>query len=160
MSDTDFTLLINRMQALHRAITGIRYAPPLDKYPTSLQTPSLPAVLTWIGPGSFATKGGGWRWDARTALVLLYIEPLGQNDIPSRAVEAARLFAALRQIYIDVAEIPLALPGDNVGGYQLTLESSIDNPHTDEGLVPNLSYGGAAYYGARLRINVTMQWGQ
>jgi hypothetical protein len=160
MSDTDFTLLINRMQTLHRAISGIRYAPPLHQYPTALQTPSLPSVLTWIGPGQFSTKGGGWYWDVRTALVLLYVEPLGQNDIPSRAVEAVRLLAALRETYINVANIPLAYPGDNTGGYQLTFESSPETPHTDEGIVPNLSYGGAAYYGARLRVTVTMQWGQ
>ena len=154
MADTDLVLMINKLQALHRTISGIKYAPPLAQYPTQLNTPSLPAVLTWVGPGRYSTKGGGWKWDVRTALVLLYIEPLAQNDIPSNALKAITTLSALREAYIDVANIPLA----NESGYQLTIESSPEMTHNDGGIEPNLSFGGAAYYGARLRINVTLQW--
>lgn len=159
MPDTITALMTNRLQALHRGTTGIKYAPDLAKYPTSLNTASLPAVLTWVGPGNFSHKGGGWRWDVRTALVLLYVEPLGQNDIPSNAARAVALADALRERYITTAQIPLAYPGDNPGGYQITLESSPDGAtHSDGGIEPNLSFGGAAYYGVRFRLNVTLQW--
>jgi hypothetical protein len=120
----------------------------------------LRAILSGSGWAAVARTVVDEAIRMRTALVLLYVEPLGQNDIPSRAVEAVRLLAALRETYINVANIPLALPDDNTGGYQLTFESGPETPHTDEGIVPNLSYGGAAYYGARLRVTVTMQWGR
>jgi hypothetical protein len=158
-TDTDYTLLINRLQARHRALSGIKYAPDLHKYPTQLNTPSLPAVLTWIGGGSFWHKGGGWRWDDATALILLFVEPLGQNDIPTNASKAAEVLASLRALYITTAYIPLASSDDNASGYQLTIESSQDSPHTHGGIEPNLSFGGASYYGARLQVKVTMQWG-
>jgi len=79
---------------------------------------------------------------------------LAQNDIPSNALKAINTLSALREAYIDVANIPLA----NESNYQLTIESSPEMTHNDGGIEPNLSFGGAAYYGARLRINVTLQW--
>jgi hypothetical protein len=157
-TDTDYTLLINRLQELHRSVTGIRYAPALAAYPTVMDTANLPAVLTWIGPEQFSQKGGGWKWARATASVFLFLEPLGQNDIPSRAAQAATVLSALRAAYIDAANIPLAEPGDNAGAYQLTLESSPGDGHTHGGIEANLGFAGAAYYGARLQVTVTMQW--
>ena len=156
---TDLTLAVNRLQALHRDVPGIRYAPDLAEYPPNLTTANLPAVLTWPADGQWYLKGGGWRTDERTMLVLLYIAPLGQNDIPSNAAEAVSLLAQLRETHILRQNVPLADPDDNVDAYQITLESSTDRPHGDGGIEPNLAFGGALYYGARLRVNVRLLWG-
>ena len=39
MPDTDLVLMVNKLQALHRNVPGIKYAPPLNQYPTQLNTP-------------------------------------------------------------------------------------------------------------------------
>lgn len=159
MPDSLTTLMINRMQALHRAVSGVRFAPALDKYPTQLNTNSLPAVLTWVGDGQFSHKGGGWGYDVRTALVLLYVAPVAQNDIPANAAAAVALYDRLKALYVTTGAIPLAVPGDNPGGYQITMESSPGGAtHSDGGIEPNLAFGGGGFYGARLRVNVTLQW--
>jgi len=156
---TDLTLAINRLQALHRDVAGIRYAPDLSAYPPSLSTANLPAVLTWPADGQWYLKGGGWRTDERTMLVLLYVAPLGQNDIPANAAEAVALLAQLRETHLVRQHVPLADPDDNVDGYQITIESGPDRPQSDGGIEPNLSFGGAIYYGARLRVTVRLLWG-
>lgn len=158
MADIDLTLAINKLQALHRSISGVRYAPDLSAYPTVLDTANLPAVITWPVDGSWYMKGGGWKVDERTMLVLVYVQPLAQNDIPSNAAASVALLGRLREAYITYANALQATP-DIDSGYQMTLNSGPERPMSDGGIEANLSFGGAAFYGARIRVNVHLQWG-
>src|SRR3954470_24277104 len=96
-TDTIIQDTINAMQALHRAVADIATAPPLDQYPTVLDTGTIPYILTWPGPGTWhhGGMGGSPRRQDRTMFVLCYLRPLGQNDIPSRAVEGALIMQRL-----------------------------------------------------------------
>lgn len=158
MADRDLILVVNRMQAIHASVPGVRYAPRLQDYPTALATAHVPAVLTWPVGGSWYAKGGGWRTDERSMLVLLFWSPLGQNDIPAHAHGALDLLCRLRARYIESSTIPLADPGDNDGGFQATIESSPERGHQDGGIEPTLQFGGAPYYGARLTVTVRVLW--
>ena len=162
MPDTITALAVTRLQALHATLkpSALKYVPAsLAVYPTQLNTNSLPAALAWpAGEAQSYHKGGGWGYAVVQMTALLFIAPLGQNDIPANAAEAVRVYDAMRALYITSSNIPLAEPGDNTGGYQITLESGPTAQHGDGGIEPNLSFGGAAFYGARFRLNVTLQW--
>lgn len=160
-TDTHYILMANRLQALHRSLSGAGWslrAPDVAQYPTNLPTANLPMALTWVGASSFSQKGGGWGYEVLKASVFLFIEPLGQNDIPSRAALAMDVMATLIDAYRTAENIPLAQPGDNTAAYQITLESDPGNTHSHGGLVADLGFGGASYYGARFSLNVTLQW--
>lgn len=154
----DIELAINLIQAKHRALTGFPtlYAPNLDAYPTVLDTPNLPCLLTWPADGAWFQKGHGYKVDERVFLVLGFVEPLGQNDIPSRAVAAVQLLQSVRAMWVTPANIPLDSGASS--GYQITVESSSENRHSDQGITPDLAFGGKAYYGFRLRLNTRILW--
>ena|SRR3569832_1544972 len=144
----------NYLQAYNRAVAGVQFAPNLANYPTALDTLNLPTVLVWPSDGRWYVKGGAARQSMRTWLVLCYLQPLAQNDIPSNAVDAVGLLDRLINAYLNVNHIPIANPPP----YQLTVESSIDLQHSDGGIVPDLQFGGKPFYGFRLRINVRALW--
>ena len=146
---------INLLQTLNRSITGIATngAPALADYPTVLDTAALPLVITWPGVGHFYSKGGAAKQSVRIYRVLCFVEPVGVNDIPSRAVETADLMQRFIDAYISVANIPQATPPT----YQTTLESGPDMQHTDNGMGV-LTFSGKAYSGFELQITVREYW--
>ena len=148
---------IDLLQALHRSMSGIRKAPNLAKYPTVIDTADLPFVIAWPSDGQFAIKGGGFKQSHRTYRVLVYVEPIGQNDIPSRAVAAVALLQTMLNAYISAANVPLADP-TSTNPYQVTIESGPTAPHTDGGIVSNLVFGGKPYHGFEIRLNVRELW--
>lgn len=162
----DIELAINLIQAQNAGVTWtkadgstgrIALCPSLDKYPTNLTTANLPCVITWPADGSWYIKGGGYRVDHRAMRILGFVEPLGQSDIPSRALDATRLLQALRNLWITASTVPIQ---DPVGGvnYQITAESGPDKPHTDRGLVSDLSFGGTTYHGFEITLNIRTLW--
>lgn len=153
----DIELATNLMQAVNRGISGVANAPDLALYPTSIETTDLPYLLTWPSAGSWYAKGDGWKVDDRQMLVIGYVEPLGQGEIPSRAVEAVQLFQAVRSAYISRANIPLQFPTGS-SPYQIVVASSSDHHHSDGGLVSNLRYQGATFHGFILTVNVRILW--
>jgi hypothetical protein len=153
----DEELATNLIQAVNRGIAGVRKAPDLASYPTAIDTSDLPYVLTWLGPGQWYIKGGGYKVDKRTMLLICYIQPLGQNDIPSRAVQAVRLHQTMRATYITASTVPLADPDTN-SGYQITVTSGEGTPHSDTGLRSDLQFGGKAYHGFILQVNINILW--
>lgn len=156
MASTD-TLIhdsIDALQALHRTVSGVITAPALAGYPTVLETAMLPCVLVWPVQGSWYVKGGAARQMVRTMQVLGYVEPLGQNTIPTRAVQAIDLLQRLINLYTTISAIPLSNPPP----YQLTIESSSDLPHQDGGLQADLAFGGRAYAGFMISLNVRAIW--
>lgn len=145
----------NYLQAIARGVAGVRFAPTIDAYPTVLDTPNLPAVISWPSDAQWYVKGGAARQSVRAWLVLCYVEPLGQNDIPSNAALSVGMLDKLINAYTNVANLSPADPPP----YQLTIESGPDMPHSDGGITPDLQFGGKPYYGIRLRVNVRAYWG-
>ena len=145
---------INLLQALNQGITGIPpgAAPALTNYPTVIDF--TPFVITWPADGSWYIKGAASKQALRTYRVICFVESLGVNDIPSRAVEAVQLLQRFIDAYITAANVAQADPPT----YQVTIESGPDTPHTDGGLISSLTFGGKAYHGFELRIGVREYW--
>jgi hypothetical protein len=157
--DTVILDCMNYLQGLNRTIlldsgAAIK-APEVAFYPSVLDTPNLPLAITWPGAGEHWLKGGGWHWTNRTYRILVYIQVLNQDDIPSRAVYAATLFGKFVNLYTNPSVVAAANPPP----YQLTLESGPSGPHhADDGLVPSLSFGGRPFLGFELQIKTRAQW--
>lgn len=117
-------------------------APEVSKYPTGMTTAQLPLALTWPGPSTFDFEGigGGKRRFMQGVTTIVYMQPLGQNDIPSRADEALLMLDAVRNILLDTTAVL-------DGTYQVTLAQSLERPHRDSGLRGDLQFGGAVYFG-------------
>lgn len=143
---------MNYLQVLNRTLIN---APAVDKYPSVIDTPNLPVAITWPGAGEYWLKGGGWHFTERTYRILVYIQVLNQDDIPSRAVYSATLFGQFVNLYTD----PSIVAQSNPPPYQLTIESGPSGPHhSDDGLVPSLSFGGRPFLGFELAIRTRAQW--
>ena len=165
----DIELAINLVQAVNLSVLNTVYAgntaydasaphaPSLENYLTVLDSANLPYVLTWPGPSRFYSKGGGWIVDMETLMIVCYVQPLGLNDIPSRATEAVRLYQVMRRKYTTVATIPLASPATSAG-YQITAESGPNSPHSSDGIQSNLNFAGKPYLGFTLHLNVRIQF--
>lgn len=156
----DLELAINLMQAKHRTLASsfpTLYAPDLAAYPTVLDTPNLPCLLTWPAAGRWGQKGYGYKIDNRTMSVLGFVQVQAQNDIPSNAVAAIEFLQAVRNLWITASSIPLAAPDAN-SGYQITVESSADLLHSDTGIGPNLQFGGKPFIGFIISLNIALLW--
>ena len=154
---TDIERAVNLLQAQNRSIAGVRRAPDMSAYPTQINTADLPYVLTWPGPGSWYQKGHGRGLDSRTFRILAFVQPLGQNDAPTRLVQATQLLERMRDHYVTPSVIALGDPGQN-GGYQFTVESRDGNPQADDGISADLSYGGVVYLGFEIKLTVRIMW--
>lgn len=150
---------INLLQAVNRSITGVKKAPVLEKYPTQLNTADLPFVISWPAEGTWHHEGmgGALKRQDRVYRILVYIEPLGQNDIPTRAAAAAVLLQRFIEKYLDPATVALADPSGS-NPYQVTVEEGANSPHSDGGLVSNLVFGGVPYHGFEVRVRVRELW--
>lgn len=117
-------------------------APEVSKYPTNVTTAQLPLALSWPGPSTFDFEGigGGKRRIMQLINVVVYLQPLGQNDIPTRVDEALMMLDAVRNTLLDNTAIV-----DDV--YQVTLAQSLNNPHRDSGLRADLAFGGTIFFG-------------
>ena len=158
---TGIELAINAMQAYHRTLISASprlLAPDLASYPTSLQTASLPMILVWPADGAWYLKGDGFGMDERTMLVTVYVAPVAQDDIPSRAMESVRLLEPLKNLWLTRAGVGIVNPGDNAGGYQVTIESSFGNGHSDGGLTSGPTFAGVAYTGFVVRLKARISW--
>lgn len=156
----DIERAINLLQAQNRSISveGMSVtAPDADRYPSQITTANLPYIITWPAGGSWYQKGHGYALDSRTFRILAFVQPLGQSDAPTRLVPALKLLQAVRDHYLRPVVIQLGDPGLN-DGYQFTVESRDGSPHTDDGITPNLTFGGVAFLGFEVRLRVRTQW--
>jgi hypothetical protein len=143
---------MNYLQALNRTLIN---APAVASYPTVLDTPNLPMAITWPGAGDWWLKGGGWGQSNRTYRVIVFIQVLNQDDIPSRAVDSAGLLGRFLNLYLVPGNAALANPLP----FQLSLQSAPDGiHHSDNGLVPSQSFGGRNFVGFELAVRVRSEW--
>lgn len=157
--DDILTNLINDIQALNRTTTGVQAAPALNDYPTVIDTADLPLVITWPGAGTWHHKGmgGAQKRQDRSLRVLCFVDPLGQNDIPSRAAEGVVLLQRLINLYLNPDSVPVTDP-TGAEPYQITIEEGDSNPHSDSGLVSNLSFAGKSYSGFEIKLRARVLW--
>jgi len=128
-------------------------APHIDRYPTQLTTAQLPLALTWPGGSSFDYEGiaGGKRRFMQSLTIIVYIQPLGQNDIPSRTEEAIDWLDVVRNALLDNVVL---IQETGIKAYQAVLTQGLGNPHRDSGVTPSLSFGGVSYVGFTLDVTV------
>lgn len=156
-------LVANAMQALHRTLIPgtLRLAPDVGGELTVLDTPNCPYVLTWVGPGEVYSKGGGWKVEAATARVFVFVETLGQNDVPSRTLEGLGALGAITDLYVTIGNVRLLTPSDTAAeGYQATINTGPDATHvTHGGLRADLQFGGRAFVGFEVQVPILISWG-
>lgn len=157
---TGIELVINTLQALHLAQLQAAWptlkSPPMDRYPTVLDTPNLPLLLAWPADGSWYVKGDGYAQDLRTIRVTGYVMPEAQNDIPSRAVQTVRLLEALRELYTSRTARQLIDPESNAQGLQATIESAEQAPLSDTGVSVAPVFEGVKYSGFVVNLRVRL----
>jgi hypothetical protein len=156
MPTTDTIILdaMNYLQVLNRSITTVT-APTVDKYPTVVDTPSLPFAMTWPSGGEGWQKGPGYIQANRIYRVIVYLQAVAQDDVPSRTVAGAMLMQQFLNLYLNANNTPQAAPPP----YQLTIQSGPDGPHvTDGGLVSTLMFRGVQFVGFELAVPVQQMW--
>lgn len=156
MTVVDLELACNLVQAKLRTLSGIQHAPDMENYMNALHDAVCPYAMTWPGAGSWAQKGHGYKQDARTLQVFVFVESLAQKDIPTRTVQATRLLSAARNLFATASNIPL--DDGATSGFQITVESRVDDPQSDTGLVANLPFSGIPWFGFTLMLKVRLQW--
>jgi hypothetical protein len=156
MPTTDTIILdtMNALQALNRTISGVT-APEVAKYPTVIDTPSLPFAMTWPRTSEVWQKGDGYNQGNRTYGIIVYLQAVSQDDVPSRTVAGALLLQQFLNLYVNARNTPLASPPP----YQLTIKSGYEGHHIpDTGLGALLSFGGRSFIGFELSVSVQQMW--
>lgn len=149
------TIILDAMNALQALNNTICTAPVVSSYPTAIDTGSGPICITWPADGEVWQKGGGYDQGVLNMRVIVFIDPVAQNDIPSHAADGAVLLQKFLNLYVKVGNTPQAAPPP----YQLTIQSGPASSHVHHGgLVPTLSFGGRAFVGFELTIPVRMEW--
>ena len=150
--DTIILDTMNALQTLNATVSGVK-APQVANYPTAIDTATMPFAMTWPGDGEAWQKGDGYCQAIYTMRVIVYLDPVAQNDIPVHAVDGARILQQFRNIYINRNNTPVqASP-------QITIMSGPDGSHIrDNGIGPFLSFGGRGWFGFEMTIPVRAQW--
>lgn len=155
-------LAIEKMQAIHSSIPGIKRAP--IHYPASIDTMDLPLVLTWPGQGTSHQEAYNSlrRWD-KTFVVRCYVDPATQGIRDEKIQKAIDLLQLFMEYYINPENIKLysGNPLVNDVAYHLTINVSLDNPIVDTGIVA-LPYGASidqkSYHGFELLVPIYEKW--
>jgi len=155
--DTVILDIMGALQTLAGTVSGV-VAPQPSVYPTALDTMSGQTfVMTVLRSGEGWQKGAGYSQGIYIFDVLVFLDPVAQSDIPSHAVAGMLLLRQFKNLFIKSINTPLINPG----AFQATLESGPSGGHmTDAGLVPTLSFGGRAWFGFELAIQVRWQGAQ
>lgn len=154
----DIELACNLVQAKLRTLqpTYLAQVPDMDGYFNALDDSLCPYAFTWPSSGSWAQKGGGYKYDERTLMVFVLIESLKQKDIPTRVVQGTRALQAVRNLFATAGNIEL--DSGVSSGYQIIVASRVDNPQSDTGLRADLPYTGAPWFGFSMALRVRIQW--
>ena len=149
------TIILDAMNALQTLNRTLCTAPQVSEYPTAIDTGSGPIAITWPADGEAWQKGNGYDQAVLSMRVIVFVDPVAQNDIPSHAADGAVLLQQFINLYVKAANTPQANPPP----YQLTIQSGASAAHiTHGGLVPTLSFGGRAFVGFELTVPVRMEW--
>lgn len=143
---------ITAMQTLHATVDGVTTAPTV--YPSSLNTPDLPCVLTLPAEGTIDLEAiaARKRHDG-IYRVFVYVAPIAQGTPVDEGTQTAiLLMQALIDAYVTAANIVLTNTPS-----QATLKTSKDNPirHSALGVI---TFGEIAYRGFTFDVGVMEKW--
>src|SRR5512138_2176637 len=153
--DTIILDTMNALQTLNASVTGVQ-APQVAAYPTNIDTTNgQPFVMTWPGDGEAWQKGDGYCQGIMTYRIIVFLDPVAQQDIPAHVADGALLMQKLWNLYVNRNNTPIA----NNPPYQTTIMSGPDGSHIGKsGLGPNLTFGGRPWVGFELTVPVRAQW--
>lgn len=153
---------IDLIQTVNRSIItawGRGKAPPLASYPLKLDTADAPLVITVPGRAQWSRQqfGSKKRTD-RPYRVIVFVAPLGQNELPARIDDTVRLISAFEDTWlaVDAQGYPTALQDPtNAGDRQITF---VPDATEDGGLAVDLQIGGVPWSGFEIQLGVREQW--
>lgn len=153
--DTIMLDAMNALQTLNRTIPGMQ-SPPVNAYPTVIDTTGgQPVGLTLAGSGEAWQKGDGYNQSIMTYRIIVFLDPVAQNDVPSHLTEGAILSQQIANLYVNKNNTSIATPPP----YQMTIQSGPNGEHLQYiGINPNLSFGGRAWFGFEWHIPVRVEW--
>ena len=146
---------IDLIQTANRTVTLARTVPAFANYPLTADTVRLPLVLTW-------PDGATWRREIaeskkredRVYVIMVFVQPIGQGELPARSSEAVTLLDAFRDFWLslDANGYPTALANMSP---QVTVMWDGEYPQdTGVGALPPLKVGGTQYTGFEIRLKV------
>lgn len=146
---------IDLIQAVNRTITGTTTVPSFSQYPLTADTVRLPMVLTWPLNGTWRREQfGGKKREDRVYVIMVFVAPIGQGEMPARSSLAVTLLDAFREkwLSLDANGWPTALQNS---APQVTVAWDGEYPQdTGVGVLPSLKVGGTDYTGFELRIKI------
>ena len=98
--------VINRIQEINRSISDMVAAPPLDEYPSSIETMILPIALTDPERGTFEGVNGDNQSDDEYVIRVL-LDSIGAVDLGAKKEFGVDIFDAYRTKYLDPATYTL-----------------------------------------------------
>lgn len=154
----DIELACNLVQDKLRTLQPqlLAQVPDVEHYPTAMEDALCPYAFTWPEEGSWYQKGAGYKTDERNLTVFVIVESLHQKDIPTRFTQGVRALQAVRNLFIIPANI--SLDYGTISGYQITLESKADTPHSDSGLRSDFPFSGRPWFGFSIGLKVRILW--
>ncbi len=153
--DTIAIDIMTGLQALIAAQLPNVQAPAPNAYPTAISpTGGQPFAMTVLRSSEGWQKGAGYGQGIHTYGVLVFLDPVAQNDIPSHVVDGANIFQQFMNVFILSTNTPLINPG----AYQATITSGPDGAHiSGSGPSVSLKFGGADWYGFEMTVPVRWQ---
>lgn len=130
------------MQALHRAVAGIKSAPLA--FPANLSTATLPIVLTWPGEANWNLHTLDMSRQERTYEVRCYVDPVAQDKAgpENPYVRCVALLELFGQLY---------LGHTTLGGLVDTMRVVSDSGIMAGG---DLTWAGIPYWGFTYRVSI------
>jgi hypothetical protein len=146
---------IDLIQTANRQIAGTRTVPTFAQYPLTADTVRLPMVLTWPDQATWTRQQfGGKKREDRVYVIMVFVQPIGQGEMPARSAEAVVLLDAFRDFWLslDGNGYPTALADMSP---QVTVMWDGEYPQdSGVGALPPLKVGGTQYTGFEIRLKV------
>lgn len=149
---------INLIQTANRTLapTYVTTVPAFDKYPLTADTVRLPMVLTWPDQSTWSRQiASSKQREDRIYVIMVFISPIGQGELPSRSTNAAVVLEAFKDFWLSLDQngYPTALSN-------MSPQVSVrwDDPaypqDTGIGVLPPLKVGGTPYTGFEIRLKI------
>lgn len=141
---------IEQLQALNATVVGVKRTPV--KYPGSLNSADLPAVIVWPGPGETVpvTARAMVTRTNREYSVRVFVEAVGQSDHDTPARDGAALLDRFLETYFETQ----VLADGHTQIVRVRDSGLISGTGAVVGGLATLTYAGVFYKGFVLSVNV------